>query len=61
MAQIIDFNSARVSRPMRPIPMDEACEIHFFLGVRYERMPEPTPEPASRTRQGKSRARKRRA
>ncbi len=60
MAQIIDFSSARASRPMRPVPMDGDCEIHFFLGVRYERMPEPSPEPVKRS-SGKSRARKRRA
>ena len=59
MAQIIDFQTARNSRPAIEAAPGEGAEILFFLGVRYVRMEtpvEPTnPEKAVR------RSRKKRA
>ena len=63
MAQIIDFSSFRESRPMQAAASYDQCELLFFLGVRYERMPETlsSSEPTTPASQGPRRARKRRA
>ena len=63
MAQIIDFSSFRESRPMPAVASYDQCELLFFLGVRYERMPEThaSSEPTTPTSQGPRRSRKRRA
>ena len=63
MAQIIDFSSFRESRPMPAVASYEQCELLFFLGVRYERMPETLSlsEPSAPASLGPRRSRKRRA
>lgn len=41
MAQIIDLESIRRTRPTRETSPSAGAEILFFLGVRYERMDAP--------------------
>jgi hypothetical protein len=41
MAQIINFPSARRSRPVTDMPPENGAEILFFLGVRYVRTDAP--------------------
>lgn len=45
MAQIIELESFRRTRPIRETIPSGGAEILFFLGVRYERMESPA-EPA---------------
>lgn len=63
MAQIIDFQFARAARPSRAATAPGNAEILFFLGVRYERMPDAPQAPsfAEAPKRGVKRARKRRA
>ena len=60
MAQIIEMEPFRAARPARDPRPSGGAEILFFLGVRYERMPE-TPAPVERPARKAKRARKRRA
>lgn len=59
-AKIIDMKSFDARRIRRFDPPAAGAQILFFLGVRYERMPD-APEPVIRAPAKKSRARKRRA
>ena len=59
MAQIIDLESLRRTRPTRETIPSGGAEILFFLGVRYERMDAPA-EP-TRPAGGVGRRRRRRA
>ena len=61
MAQIIELQSFQAARPPRALVAGTGAEILFFLGVRYERMPDPAPEPADRPTRAVRRPRKRRA
>lgn len=64
MSQIIAMEPFRRARPMREAVESGGAEILFFLGVRYERMPDAppvNPEPVDRSARPVRRARKRRA
>ncbi len=64
MAHIIEMESFRRARPAHDREAGSGAEILFFLGVRYERMPEAppvTPRDAKETTRPARRSRKRRA
>ncbi len=59
-ATIIDIGAFDARRIRRFDPPAEGAQILFFLGVRYERMPE-TPEPVAHAPAKRKGGRKRRA